>query len=46
MSAPRLLHTQLTNVDQIGLAVIRGVRNWVCFEVENANKEKADETEQ
>lgn len=46
MSAPWLLSTVLMNVYQIGLAVIRRVKKGVYFEVENANKEKADETEQ
>lgn len=47
MSASRLLSTQLTNVYQIGLAVIgAGGGKDSYFEVENANKEKADDTEQ
>lgn len=46
VSASRLLSTELRNVYQIGLAVIREGKKDFHFEVENANKEKADETEQ
>lgn len=46
MSASCLLSTELRNTYQIGLAVIREGKKDFHFEVENANKEKADETEQ
>lgn len=46
MSSSCPLSAALGNVFQIGLAVIRGKKKAFYFEVENANKEKADGAEQ
>lgn len=46
MPASRLCSTELRNAYQIGLAVTGKGKKDFHFEVENANKEKADETEQ